>query len=135
MALDVKPGDGYPAHREADVVGRDGRVVHVRPARPNDEDAILALLSSLSPVSRALRFFSGATDLAREARRAVEVDHRASHSLVVEVAGQIVAQAPYDEDALVVAALNLDQIREVREAWQFYRDRRPETYTNLLNSA
>ncbi|MGE0129386.1 MAG: nitrilase-related carbon-nitrogen hydrolase [Blastocatellales bacterium] len=45
--------------------------------------------------------------------------------------GQIIAQAPRDEDALVVADLNLDMIREVRNTWQFFRDRRPETYGAL----
>jgi len=45
--------------------------------------------------------------------------------------GQIVAQAPRDEDALIVADLNLDMIREVRNTWQFFRDRRPETYDLL----
>jgi N-carbamoylputrescine amidase len=29
---------------------------------------------------------------------------------------------------VVVADLDLDLIREVRNVWQFYRDRRPETY-------
>jgi beta-ureidopropionase len=42
--------------------------------------------------------------------------------------GQIIAEAPRDKDALVVADLNLDMIREVRNTWQFFRDRRPETY-------
>jgi N-carbamoylputrescine amidase len=46
--------------------------------------------------------------------------------------GQIIAQAPRDEDALVVADLNLDMIREVRNTWQFFRDRRPETYGALI---
>ncbi len=46
--------------------------------------------------------------------------------------GQIIAQAPRDEDALVVAGLNLDMIREVRNTWQFFRDRRPETYGALI---
>ncbi len=46
--------------------------------------------------------------------------------------GQIIAQAPRDEDALVVADLNLDMIREVRNTWQFFRDRRPETYEALV---
>jgi N-carbamoylputrescine amidase len=46
--------------------------------------------------------------------------------------GQIIAQAPRDEDALVVADLNLDMIREVRNTWQFFRDRRPETYDLLV---
>ncbi|HEU5239239.1 MAG TPA: nitrilase-related carbon-nitrogen hydrolase, partial [Pyrinomonadaceae bacterium] len=46
--------------------------------------------------------------------------------------GQIIAQAPRDEDALVVADLNLDMIREVRNTWQFFRDRRPESYSQLV---
>ena len=45
--------------------------------------------------------------------------------------GQIIAQAPRDEDAMVVADLNLDMIRDVRNTWQFFRDRRPETYESL----
>jgi N-carbamoylputrescine amidase len=28
----------------------------------------------------------------------------------------------------VVADLDLDMIQQVRNTWQFYRDRRPETY-------
>ena len=46
--------------------------------------------------------------------------------------GQIVAIAPRDQDALVVADLDLDKIREVRNTWQFYRDRRPETYQGIV---
>ena len=46
--------------------------------------------------------------------------------------GQIVAEAPRDRDAVVVADLDLDQIEEVRQTWQFYRDRRPETYDELV---
>ncbi|HKG14006.1 MAG TPA: nitrilase-related carbon-nitrogen hydrolase [Pyrinomonadaceae bacterium] len=46
--------------------------------------------------------------------------------------GQIVAEAPRDRDALVVADLDLDKIREVRNTWQFYRDRRPDTYQALV---
>jgi beta-ureidopropionase len=45
--------------------------------------------------------------------------------------GQIVAQASRDKDELIVAELDLDKIREVRNVWQFYRDRRPETYGGL----
>ena len=46
--------------------------------------------------------------------------------------GKIIAQASRDNDELVVADLNLDEIREVRNIWQFYRDRRPETYDSLV---
>ena len=42
--------------------------------------------------------------------------------------GRFVAEASRDKDELVVADLNLDLIKEVRDTWQFYRDRRPETY-------
>jgi beta-ureidopropionase len=45
--------------------------------------------------------------------------------------GKIVAQASKDKDELLVADLNFDEIREIRDLWQFYRDRRPETYTPL----
>ncbi|MBI3651178.1 MAG: acyltransferase [Acidobacteria bacterium] len=47
--------------------------------------------------------------------------------------GKIIAQASRDKDELVVADLNLDEIREVRNTWQFYRDRRPETYLELVD--
>jgi N-carbamoylputrescine amidase len=43
--------------------------------------------------------------------------------------GEIIACGSRDKDELVVADLDLDLIREVRNRWQFYRDRRPETYT------
>ena len=46
--------------------------------------------------------------------------------------GQIVAEAPRDQDALVVADLDLDMIRQVRNTWQFFRDRRPDTYDGLV---
>ena len=43
--------------------------------------------------------------------------------------GQIIAQTTErTSDAIVVADLDLNLIREVRNVWQFYRDRRPETY-------
>ncbi|MDX2117227.1 MAG: nitrilase-related carbon-nitrogen hydrolase [Planctomycetota bacterium] len=43
--------------------------------------------------------------------------------------GQILVQASRDKDEVVVADLDLSMIEEVRRVWQFYRDRRPETYT------
>jgi len=46
--------------------------------------------------------------------------------------GQIVAEASRDKDELVVADLNMDMIREVRNTWQFFRDRRPDTYDSLV---
>jgi beta-ureidopropionase len=49
--------------------------------------------------------------------------------------GQIVAQASDSADEVLVCDVDLDRIREVRNTWQFLRDRRPETYgfmTELL---
>ena len=46
--------------------------------------------------------------------------------------GKIVAQGSRDKTELITAELDLDQIREVRNIWQFYRDRRPETYQGLV---
>lgn len=46
--------------------------------------------------------------------------------------GKIVAQASRDKEELLIADLNLDEIKEVRDVWQFYRDRRPETYESLV---
>ena len=46
--------------------------------------------------------------------------------------GQIVAQGSRDRDEVIVADLDLDEIRQVRTTWQFYRDRRPDTYDELL---
>lgn len=45
--------------------------------------------------------------------------------------GQIIAQASRDRDEVVVADLDLEEIAEVRATWQFFRDRRPETYTGV----
>ncbi len=48
--------------------------------------------------------------------------------------GQIVAQASRDKDEVLVADLDLDMIHQVRSTWQFYRDRRPETYNSLAQA-
>jgi N-carbamoylputrescine amidase len=37
------------------------------------------------------------------------------------------------EEQMVVCDLNLDLVREVRNTWQFYRDRRPEMYSDLAD--
>ena len=45
--------------------------------------------------------------------------------------GQIMIEASRDADEVVVADLDLDMIEEVRNTWQFFRDRRPESYQNI----
>jgi N-carbamoylputrescine amidase len=46
--------------------------------------------------------------------------------------GQFVAVGSRDQEELVVGDLDLDRIKEVRNTWQFFRDRRPETYGPLV---
>ena len=49
-------------------------------------------------------------------------------SYVVDPRGQMVAMASRDQDELLVTDIDLDLIRTVRDTWQFYRDRRPDSY-------
>lgn len=53
-------------------------------------------------------------------------------SYFVNPRGEIIASAGEDNDELLVSDINLDQIQQVRDLWQFYRDRRPETYGDLV---
>lgn len=46
--------------------------------------------------------------------------------------GQIIAEGSRDKDELVVADLDMDKIREVRNTWQFFRDRRPDAYGPIV---
>lgn len=52
-------------------------------------------------------------------------------SYFVNPLGQIIACASEDKDELLVADFDLDLIEEIRSKWQFFRDRRPETYGKL----
>ncbi len=54
-------------------------------------------------------------------------------SYVVNPRGDIEAMASRDRDELLVHEIDLDMIREVRNSWQFLRDRRPEVYGVLTD--
>jgi len=49
--------------------------------------------------------------------------------------GKIIAQASRNKDEVLVADLDLDMILEVRKVWQFFRDRRPESYGPLTTQS
>ncbi|MGH9389439.1 MAG: nitrilase-related carbon-nitrogen hydrolase [Vicinamibacteria bacterium] len=53
------------------------------------------------------------------------------HSYFVDPRGKFLAEGSEDQDELVTAEMDLDVIEEVRRVWQFYRDRRPETYGDM----
>jgi N-carbamoylputrescine amidase len=46
--------------------------------------------------------------------------------------GQLLCEGKRIETDVIVQDLNLDMIKEVRNTWQFYRDRRPETYERTV---
>ena len=52
-------------------------------------------------------------------------------SYFVNPMGEIFSTASEDQDELLIADLDLDLIAEIRSKWQFYRDRRPESYGDL----
>ena len=54
-------------------------------------------------------------------------------SYFVNPRGQIEAEASRDQDELLVHEMDMDMVREVRNTWQFFRDRRPETYEVLVD--
>jgi N-carbamoylputrescine amidase len=52
-------------------------------------------------------------------------------SYFVDPRGEIVVKGSQDKDEVVIADLDLELIREVRDGWQFFRDRRPEMYPEI----
>ena len=107
----------YPREREADVVLRDGSTVHVRPVRPEDEQAIRAFLEALSPESIGFRFFA-APDLDWVTAWSVDVDYADRFGLVVESGAEreraIIAHAAY----IRVDAERAEAALMVADAWQ-----------------
>ena len=54
-------------------------------------------------------------------------------SYFVNPRGEIEAIASRDKDELLVHEMDFGMIREIRDKWQFFRDRRPETYGSLTS--
>jgi hypothetical protein len=53
---------------------------------------------------------------------------------VVSPRGNFLVEASEDKDELVTADMDMDKVREVRNLWQFFRDRRPEAYGPLTQA-
>jgi N-carbamoylputrescine amidase len=60
------------------------------------------------------------------------IGHFYGTSYFCDPRGSFLATGSRDKDELVVAEMNLDMIEEVRRTWQFYRDRRPDTYEDMV---
>jgi predicted amidohydrolase len=55
-------------------------------------------------------------------------------SEVIAPTGRVIAKAQTDGDELVVATLEIDEIRRLKEQWDFLPDRRPELYEALVQT-
>ena len=88
--------DGYPRHWEADVVASDGGVVHLRPIRPSDADALVAFHARLTPRTRYLRYFGPYPKIPpRDLIRFTVVDHHDAVAFVGLLGDEIVAVGRY----------------------------------------
>ena len=54
-------------------------------------------------------------------------------SYFVNPRGQIEKIASRDRDELLIHDMNMDMVKEVRDLWQFFRDRRPDAYGALVS--
>lgn len=53
-------------------------------------------------------------------------------SYLVDPRGKFVALGSRDQTEVIIGEMDRNLIAEVRDQWQFYRDRRPETYENMI---
>lgn len=87
----------YPSGLERDVRTGSGRVVHLRPIRPDDGALLVDFHSGLSPHSVYLRYFAFHPALSeREVERFTHVDYVKRLALILVCAGRIVAVGRYD---------------------------------------
>ena len=99
LDLDAEDWPDAPRHWEADVVAADGGIVHLRPIRPSDADALVTFHAGLSQRTRYLRYFSAYPRIPpKDLYRFTHVDHRDRVAFVAELAGQIIAVGRYERE-------------------------------------
>lgn len=69
--------------------------------------------------------------IGREVMKGSEITFYGS-SFIAGPHGEVVAEAPGDREAVVVASFDLDAVAEMRRGWGVFRDRRPDLYGALL---
>ena len=93
----------------------DGRIVHIRPVRAEDRDALRDLHVRASPRSRYLRFFSAGAALEPEVRRLTRTADPDHLALLVEDSGQVICVASYerlDDRSTAEFAVLVDDARQ-----------------------
>ncbi|MFN3233938.1 MAG: carbon-nitrogen hydrolase [Gammaproteobacteria bacterium] len=53
-------------------------------------------------------------------------------SFITDAQGQILTEAPIDQEAVITANIDLDQIKKLEGEWPFFRDRRIDAYGKLV---
>ncbi|NUR07805.1 MAG: GNAT family N-acetyltransferase [Nocardioidaceae bacterium] len=87
----------YPRHWEADVLLRDGRVAHLRPITPADQELLVEFYGQVSAESKYLRFFAPMPTLSeRDVARFTNVDHHDRVAFVLTVAQKMIAVGRFD---------------------------------------
>jgi acetyl coenzyme A synthetase (ADP forming)-like protein len=106
-----------PKNLEKDVVLRDGRTVHLRAARSEDQGAVEDYLIGLSDESRRLRFWSTSidvTDLAAKAVRPEYPDHLTLLAITGSGAGHVVGGAQFIRENATRAELSVSVSDELQ---------------------
>ncbi|MGH2640936.1 MAG: GNAT family N-acetyltransferase [Actinomycetota bacterium] len=106
-----------PKDLEKDVVLRDGRTVHLRPARSEDQGIVEDYLIGLSDESRRLRFWSTSidvTDLAAKAVRPEYPDHLTLLAVTGIDAGHVVGGAQFIRENATRAELSVSVSDELQ---------------------
>ncbi len=99
-----------------------------------------ATIDSRDHWTRVMQGHAGAnlTPLIAANRIGCEIGHASEltfygSSFIAGATGEILALAARDEEAVIVADLDLDAIARQRAAWGVFRDRRPDLYGGLLS--
>ncbi|HSP17326.1 MAG TPA: GNAT family N-acetyltransferase [Thermoanaerobaculia bacterium] len=85
----------YPAHFESDVVLRNGRTLHIRPVKPEDEPEMLEFYRGLSKDSLYMRFFDVRSPESALRDSPTSVDYASDFGVVGELGGAIAGIAHY----------------------------------------
>lgn len=103
---------------EEDVVLRDGRTVHLRPARAEDQALVEDYLIGLSDESRRLRFWSTAIDVSGIASRAVREEYPEHLTLLAVTGGdqRVVGGAQFIKENATCAELSVSVADELQGA-------------------
>ena len=52
-------------------------------------------------------------------------------SFIADPFGQVIAEAPHDQEAVLIAEVDIKRMEDVRRNWPFWRDRRVDAYTGI----